>query len=120
MGSVAGLGVTGLFGLVCVLSVAFWVVRRRRFDAAIRDSLGDRDPAVRLATIELLERHGAAHHVASLLWRSRVESDPTVRERLDRLVGPDDADLLAAGAAFRERRREALHHIHDLTTQPRS
>jgi hypothetical protein len=86
MGSVAGLGVTGLLLLVCILSVAFWVVRRRRFDEAIRNSLGDRDPAVRLATIEVLERQGAEHHVASLLWRSRVELDPSVRERLDRLV----------------------------------
>jgi hypothetical protein len=120
MGSVAGLGVTGFLLLVCILSVAFWVVRRRRFDEAIRNSLGNRDPAVRLATIELLERHGAEHHVASLLWRSRVESDPSVRERLDRLVGPDDAVLLTTAAGFRERRRSALHHIHNLTVRPRS
>jgi HEAT repeat protein len=120
MGSVAGLGVIGLLLLACIVSAAFWVVRRRRLDEAIRNSLGDHDPAVRLAAIEVLERQGAEHHVASLLWRSRVESDPSVRERLDRLVGPDDQALLTAGVGFRERRRRALHHIHSLTARPRS
>jgi hypothetical protein len=59
MGSAAGLGVTGLFLLVCILS-----------------------PAI-------------------LAWRSRVESNPNVCERLDRLVIKPMPSL--AGGAYRSR-----------------
>jgi hypothetical protein len=67
--------------------------------------------ATRIAAIQILDRLDAERFLATLLWRSRVEKDPTVREALTRLIGAEDDALLSVGADFRERRRAARLHI---------
>jgi hypothetical protein len=97
--------------LIAGLGGAFVFVRRRRFAISMRATLADPDATTRTAALEIVERQGAERFLPTLLWRSRVETDPTLRTVLARVLGPEDDTLLAVGADIRRRQQAARRYI---------
>jgi hypothetical protein len=97
--------------LIAGLGGAFVFVRRRRFAISVRAALADPDATTRTAALEIVERQGAERFLPTLLWRSRVETDPTLRTVLARVLGPEDDTLLAVGADIRRRQQAARRYI---------
>ncbi|MGA9077963.1 MAG: hypothetical protein WB383_06500 [Acidimicrobiales bacterium] len=112
------LAAAGAIVLVAGVWVTSVLVRRRRFAISMRAALADPEVATRIAAIQILDRQDAERFVTTLLWRSRVEKDPTVREALTLVIGAEDDALLSVGADFRERQRAARRHIRAQQHRP--
>jgi hypothetical protein len=80
IGGIAGAGFVAIVGSTGYLSVV--ARRRRRF----RRTLGDPDPSVRLAALNVVAERGVARYLDALTERALVEADPKVQRSLAWIV----------------------------------
>lgn len=81
---------TGLLALAAValvvMGVAWRLVARRRASIRLGKALAAPDPADRLAALELMSAHRYPGAGELLLWRSKVETEPTVLDAIAQSV----------------------------------